>query len=331
MARQPRCGERFAGLVAALALLQSLIMIGASFAQAPAGTRTVDPVPESIYLKGHPATLPVSLSVLIHQQRWAEAAELAEKFTLEHPRESTGFYWLGVARQKLHDPVRAIQALRSAERLGLGTPAFHIVLGIAYYNLHQFVLFEEQMQMTIRSEPFRYEPYYYLGIYYEDVLNRWEHALELFHRAAELEPDDPRSMYGAGYCLEALGKRDEAAKAYEESIGLIERNSGRFSGPHQGMARLLLDADPYKALPFAHKALELEPSSPSNHVILAKAYERVGRLTEAVEELQLAAYLSPTDPSPRFALARVYEKLGRSEAAGSELQMFEKLTRIYGP
>ena len=60
--------------------------------------------------------------------------------------------------------------------------------------------------------------------------------------------------------LMAERRWDEAAKAYEESIGLIERNSGRFSGPHQGMARLLLDADPYKALPFAHKALELEPS-----------------------------------------------------------------------
>jgi len=305
--------------------------VAALLAQAPRETRILDSIPGASPLPADPGTAPPSLSHLIQQHQWAEVAQLAEQSTVQHPHDSTMFYWLGVARENLHDPVRAVLALRSAQRLGLNTPGLYLALGSADYNLQQYILFVEHMQQAIRLDPSRYEAYYYLAIYYEDSLNRWDRALELFQRAGELKPNDPKSIYGAGYCLEALGKRDEAAKAYRRSIELLERNGDRFSGPSQGMARLLVDTDPDKALQFAQKAVEFEENSASNRMTLAKAYERLGKLTQAAQELQVATRLSPTEASVRFALARVYKKLGNSEAADSELQMFDKLTRIYGP
>jgi Tfp pilus assembly protein PilF len=117
---------------------------------------------------------------------------------------------------------------------------------------------------------------------------------------------------------------------YETAIKLVERKHERFSLPYQGIARLLADETPEQALEFARKAIELEPSLDLNHVIMAKVYDRLGRLSDAVGELQTAVRLDPTNAPPRFMLAHIYMRLGDQKAAAAELSMFEKINQVYG-
>jgi Tfp pilus assembly protein PilF len=85
-----------------------------------------------------------------------------------------------------------------------------------------------------------------------------------------------------------------------------------------------------KNAPFARKAVDLEPNLDSNHVIMAKIYEKLGRLSEASIELQTAERLDPTNATPRSLLAHIYSKIGDRKAAETELAMFQEIKQLYG-
>ena len=137
------------------------------------------------------------------------------------------------------------------------------------------------------------DPKYSMGLYRLHILSDVSRALTLFREAAELRPDDWRSLYQVGYCLELSGKPSEAHQAYLQDIQLLERNRESFGWPYQGIARLLLEENTQEALRYAKSAVELEPGEYSNHLILAKVYEKEGDLKNAAAEGRIAADQNP--------------------------------------
>jgi len=267
---------------------------------------------------------------LLRHQRWSEAAKVAPELAKQHPNDPMIFYGLGLARMNLRDAIHAIAALRTAEKLGLDTVALHEALGMSYYTIHQYILFQNEIEGAIRLDPTNYQPFYLRGRYRESVQNDFVGALRDFDKATELNPEDTRSRYYKGYCLQSIGHHGEAREAYESAIRLVETKHERFSLPYQGLAQLLLDAQPERALALARKAVELEPNLDSNHLVTAKIFEQLGRRREAIQELQMAVRLDPTNASPRFMLARIYAKVGNRQSAQTELEMFQKVKELYG-
>jgi len=268
---------------------------------------------------------------LVRQKRWKEVAELAQEVSLKNPDDPSHFYWLGIARLQLHDPVRAVQALRSAEKLGLNTALFHEGLGLAYYELNQYLLFEQQMERASELDPRDSRPLYYLGLYHVTIKSDVAIALNYFDRALRLRPDDAKSIYQKGNCLEKMGRPKEARESYTVAISLVEKGGEPLGWPFQGMARLLLEEDPREALHFAKKAVEVEPNEYSNHLLLAKVHERLGNLPEAIREAQVATTQNATSSRARYALFKLYRQAGDDQASETELKMFEKLKAVYGP
>jgi tetratricopeptide (TPR) repeat protein len=266
----------------------------------------------------------------VHRKEWDKAAKLGAELVRESPHNSTYWYWLGVARSSLQDPLGGIQALRSAELLGLNTADLHMDLGLGYYTIYQFFLFQQQMEKAIALDPKDFRPRYYLGRYRESVQDDYTGAMKFFDEAVKLNPEDAKSWTHRGLCLKELGQRAEAQAALETAIKLEERKAERFSLPYQGMAQLVLEEDPNQALPFARKAVEMEPNLESNHLTMAKIYERMGKLSEAEAELRTSIQLDPTDASARLVCFRVCNRLGEYQAAEDELKEFKEVNRLYG-
>jgi tetratricopeptide (TPR) repeat protein len=266
---------------------------------------------------------------LAQQKRWKEAAGFAQDVTAKAPSDATAWYWLGVARLQLQDDLGAVQAFRSAEKLGLDTTLLHEGLGLAYYNLNQFYLFEQQMGKASKQDPLDARPYFYLGRYRE-VKGDVAGALELYKQAVRLRPDDARSVFHQGNCLEQLQRRQQARECYAEAIRLVEKSNEAFSMPYQGMARLLLEENPSEALGWAQKAVEVEPKEYTNHLLLAKVLQQLGKLPAALREAQTAAELNPTSSTVRYTLFKLYRAAGDPKAAQTELETFQKLKTIYG-
>lgn len=270
-------------------------------------------------------------STLSRERRWRELEEFASTAAQKDASDVTALRWLGVARFERDEPISALQALRSAQKLGLDTADLHLELGQIYYKLNQFTLFEQQMDTASHLDPRNGTPKYLLGFYRLSVKSDASGALELLQRAAALQPDDPKTLYELGYCLEASGRSAEAKEQYARALDLVQKSGQTFAWPSQGMARLLLNEDPEQAVRFATDAVRMEPREPTNHLTLAKAYERLGDLPKAVTEARLAADGNPTSASIRYLLFRLYRREGQSALAAHESAIFEKINAIYGP
>ncbi len=269
------------------------------------------------------------LAASIRQKRWREVVARAVTLHATKPTDANIAYWLGIAELQLHQPIEAVLALRSAEKLGLHSALFHEGLGLAYYDLNQYFLFEKQMQQAAQQDPLDSKPDYYLGLYRLTIRSDLARALDLFAGAAKLDPNDWKSLYQEGNCLEQLGKLADARARYLESIHLVEKSGEHFGWPFQGMARLLLNDNPKDALDFATKAVNLEPNEPSNHLVLSATYQRLGKLSDAIEEAQLASKGNPTDATTTYALYKLYRE-ARDPRAAEELKMFGDITKLYG-
>jgi tetratricopeptide (TPR) repeat protein len=178
------------------------------------------------------------LARLAREDRWNELRDLAEKWVQDVPGDATAFYWLGEARLHLDNPIGAIQALRSAERLGLNTEFLDESLGVAYSAIYQYRLFENQMKKAIAIDPRASRPWYYLGRYYESIRGDPAGALKLFGKARDLDSRDPQTWTHMGICLESLNQSEEAQRAYTTALRLAETTGERLSRAYQGLARL---------------------------------------------------------------------------------------------
>jgi len=299
-----------------------LLSAAAVLAQSPPEN---SPLPDS---PGKVANPSVSISDLARSGRWKEVAALADRNHRQNPSDPTALYWLGISHLKLHEPVASVQAFRAAEKLGLNSALSHEGLGLAYYDLNQFFLFEEQMKKAAALDPRDSTPYFYLGLYRWTIRSDAAGALQFFDTALERHPDDWKSLYQAGNCLEQLGKLPEARDRYTKAITLVEKSNDPFGWPYQGMARLLLDEKPEAALDFAKKAVSLQPDEYSNHVILAKAYERFGKIPEAIKEAETATAQNPSDSTARYALYKLYREAGDPRAAQT-LKAFQEVKTLY--
>src|ERR1700736_4180148 len=96
---------------------------------------------------------PEAFTTLVTQRRWDGVLKAALRGLSEKPGDPLLHYWAGVARFYQRDFVQAVLSLRSAEKLGLDTAAFHEALGLTYYAIHQHVLFLQQMEAAIRADP----------------------------------------------------------------------------------------------------------------------------------------------------------------------------------
>lgn len=80
------------------------------------------------------------------------------------------------------------------------------------------------------------------------------------------------------------------------------------------------------ALPFAQKAVDLDPQSFPAHTLLGRIYSEGNLdLDRGVRELEMARKIAPRSPEVRIALAGAYTKVGRKEEASRERQEFQKL------
>ena len=270
------------------------------------------------------------LDALIRQRQWKQVYRLADELSRSHPRDGLPRYYAGVAAFQLGEKVRAIQALREAEKLGLDTPFLHKALGLAYYDANQFLLFREQMERAIQLDRADHQAHFHLGRYYESVRNDFPAAIVYFDRALASRPGDPKSLYFKGYCLQVLGKAAAARQYFERAANAAADSGDRFSLPHQGLAKIINEADPDEALKWAHRAVELEPGEAENHVVLAQVYRRLERTAAAATSLEQAVRLAPDNDAARFMLYQTYRELGREQAAQAELAVFKELRKAYG-
>jgi tetratricopeptide (TPR) repeat protein len=122
---------------------------------------------------------------------------------------------------------------------------------------------------------------------------RLDEALAQIERAVALDPLSSVMHDVQGSILEVQGRFPEAMDAYRKAVTIDPLRPGSYSS----LARLLASAlgKPADAVPFAQKAMELDPGNPSYAGHLAWLHFDLGNDAEATRLLALARQIGPVD------------------------------------
>ena len=224
-------------------------------------------------LKLGPTKSPYSeIDRLVKSKSWGSLVTLSTDLLQKDPSNTTLLYWLGISHLQLHEPVATVQTLRLAEHVGLNTALAHEALGLAYYDLNQFQLFEDQMEKAETLDPKDSKPDYYLGLYRWTIRSDASGALAHFEKAIQAQPLDWKSLYQAGNCEEQLSPSCWTAAS--------TRPRDCSSGP-----------GPRSAAP--------TPPGPVPPTWIPATSRRTAAMPDPFESLH--APVTPVDPDPAFA------------------------------
>lgn len=227
---------------------------------------------------------------LFNSGKYQESFDLVSQYLREAPSSPTAYKLLGMDEYMLGHPREALASVLHATELA----------------------------------PNDADALYYLGRLYFST-DKIPAALETFQKTLALDPLNVRARNYLGQSLEALGRRDEAEKAYLRASELQKDQVKKFAWPDYNLGVLYLDdgrtADAIAAL---RRALQLNPSFSEAEIKLAVALSKQQPVPEAFELLQQALRTDPANAEAHYRLAVLLTKSGKREEAQEQFALFEK-------
>ena len=128
-------------------------------------------------------------------------------------------------------------------------------------------------------------------------------ALIFFQQAGKADPSHPALYIHVGQVHEKMKNWPEAGKAYEKALEIDPENAEAMLGMCRQYLGLRRNEE---AAHFALDALGLRYHNPLAHFLLGCALHRLGKLTQAVEALELAVRQNPNFPEALSRLAYIH-------------------------
>ena len=203
----------------------------------------------------------------------------------------------------------------------------HLLLGLADRELSQPGQAEKEFMKAASLNPQSDVNAYFAG---QQLLldMQFEAALPYLYEAVKLNPRNASAYRAIGMTQVHLGNYPLAESYYRKAIGALEGSNSADPAAYLDLAFILmLGHDPAKieeALKMGRRAVELQPDSSDAHYLIGKALMKLGRVKEAVPELEFAAKHNPQDSKAHFQLALAYESLGEKDKAAAERQALAK-------
>jgi Tfp pilus assembly protein PilF len=204
------------------------------------------------------------------KHHYREATASFEDYVQEHPKNSFGYYMLGLSAWKSGDLDRAHMAFE--ESLALDSTNVKTLLNLGRVLLDQ-------------GKP-------------DDAFARISTAVQLDTNSAEV-----RRMMGR--VESARGQRDSAIVSYRVALSMDPADSWSMNN----LGLLLIEQGRYEeALPPLARAVEIRPEAPAFANNLGVALERTGHPAAAAEAFRAALKADSTYSKASVSLARVEEK-----------------------
>src|SRR5205807_7448802 len=150
-----------------------------------------------------------------------------------------------------------------------------------------------------------------------DEMNDHAGAIQQFRAAVKANPKEPNVHFGLGYLLWTQGQYQEAANEFQAELANVP--------DHVQALVYLADAyvrmdHPDVAAPLLKKAIRLDQNTAMAHLDLAIIDSKNREWSDALRELKLAAKLSPDNVNVHWHLAKAYQAMGRSSEASAEFE-----------
>jgi tetratricopeptide (TPR) repeat protein len=151
---------------------------------------------------------------------------------------------------------------------------------------------------------------------------KFDEALREYERLAADFPRVRNVHYAIGRYFVSTSQPEQAMIAYQREI----ENSPEHVPARLGIAAILAETDPARALPFAEDAVKLNSQIPLGHYILGTLLLHTDQIDRAIAELETAERSVKDDPGVYYALGRAYARVGRTQDAARVRAVFKRLT-----
>ena len=250
--------------------------------------------------------------------RYEEAADQVQHFISalpSTPSESDQIvpWWslAGIAYARLGQGDRAVDAFDRAAALAPDREEYWLNLTRELMELSRYREAISAVQEGLAASPESYALHLRLGA--ADLsAGRYEEAETVFRNLVEAGDPLPTSYIGLAQVLLRMGRAEEAASelsAAQRKLGAIFLIS-YFRGLSLNRA-----GKRDEAVPAFQEAIRLNPNSPEAHLELGKTELAVGRVNDAIVELQHARHLSPGNLQAQRLLSQAYRRAGDAKRA----------------
>jgi Flp pilus assembly protein TadD len=152
--------------------------------------------------------------------------------------------------------------------------------------------------------------------------HRTAEAIDAWHKALELDPEDGKAHFNLGYSLGESGDWNAAAVEYKKAAELVPTEPGVFANLALAQAQLGKLND---SIANYRQALALNPAYPSVEADLGTVLAQSGQTAEGLEHLRKALAANPEQADAHNKLASVLAKMGENTEAIAELETAVKL------
>lgn len=133
--------------------------------------------------------------------------------------------------------------------------------------------------------------HYFNKAYEAQMAGRLDEAVELYQKSIEIYPTAEAHTF-LGWTYSFQGRYDDAIKECHKAIEV----DPEFGNPYNDIGAYLIELRRYEeAVPWLKKAMEAKRYEPRHypHFNLARVYVRLGKIHEAIAEIQKALEIEP--------------------------------------
>jgi tetratricopeptide (TPR) repeat protein len=295
-------------------------------------------------------------ALLYERDAFADAAVALSKATALSPKSGTTWVMLGLCEFKLGRFNDALTHIRQGGKLGASAdPQFRQVMiyheGVLLIGKGDFEHAQETLGQLSRDGVENEDVTNALGlsvlhIRFSDLLagdstlrqmvlraglaetlaaqKKFAAALDEYERLANDFPTKPNVQYALGRYLLTSNDEKRAVVAFQREI---ENNPSHLDA-HLLLANTKLNLKDFPGgLPYAEKAVKLNPQSPFGHYLLGSLLLENDQTARAITELETARRMLPRQAKIYFALGRAYARANRQKDAAAARSTFTRLTK----
>lgn len=153
----------------------------------------------------------------LQQEEYDKGIVSLKQQLAESPGDASANYYLGRMYMAKKEPKVALPYLERAAQLDPESAEYAFWVGVANWALLDFDAERQAYMRAIELDGRHISAHLYLGHNYLDR-GEWEKALARYDRVLELDEYNPEALYNRGEALYALGRTDEAVKAWQEFL-----------------------------------------------------------------------------------------------------------------
>ena len=284
------------------------------------GAAAADDLNRAVQINPQAPVAHLFLGIALYQlNRYDASARALEEELKLQPDNTEVLTWLGMAQLAAGHPELAVSPLDRAAQLAPKDANILAYRGRAHTQVAQ-----QCYQQLYALDPGSWQLHLAMAELFS-ASKQHEQAIAEY-KAALVEQSKNADLYeGLGLEYEKLGRKDEAAKTYEQALQLNPHSTASLF--NLGKIHIEKD-DPAAGVPLIRQAIAAHAALAPSYYYLGYGLAAQGQFAEATEWLEKSLAEQPSDlirQNDWYALTRVYQKLGRNDDSQHALEEFKKL------